>query len=126
MNVENILDEVHSSSFENSDENPVEFLDAEKMVVTCTTTRNAYTSGTKFESSQKMSITPTSKDIVGSSARLLNNLVSTRFYQHYKHNEEQFWKIQQNYTLSILTLIPFPPLMLGLCHVATLLHVQDR
>ncbi|KAI5397791.1 hypothetical protein KIW84_063566 [Lathyrus oleraceus] len=66
-------DEVHSSSFENSDENPVQFLDAEKMVVTGTATRNAYTSRTKFESSQRMSITPASKEIVGSSAKLLNN-----------------------------------------------------
>ena len=92
MNVENILDEVHSSSFENSDENPVQFLDAEKTVVTGTATRNAYTSGTKFESSQRMSITPASKEIVGSSAKLLNNSVSPKFYQYYKHNEKQFLK----------------------------------
>ncbi|XP_050912693.1 uncharacterized protein LOC127127511 isoform X5 [Lathyrus oleraceus] len=78
VNVENILDEVHSSSFEDSDETPVQFLDAEKMVVTGTATRNAYTSGAKFESSQKMSITPASKEIVGSSAKLLNNSVSPR------------------------------------------------
>ncbi|XP_050897734.1 putative pentatricopeptide repeat-containing protein At5g08490 [Lathyrus oleraceus] len=72
--------------------------EAYSFVTKMTIEANAYTSGTKFESSQKMSITPASKEIVGSSARLLNSLVSPRFYQHYKHNEEQFWKIQQNYT----------------------------
>ncbi|KAI5409930.1 hypothetical protein KIW84_055402 [Lathyrus oleraceus] len=56
-----------------ADENLVQFLDAEKTVVTGTATRNAYASGTKFESSQRMSITPASKEIVGSSAKLLNN-----------------------------------------------------
>ncbi|KAL5080758.1 hypothetical protein RYX36_009179 [Vicia faba] len=91
VNVQNTLDEVHSSSFGDSDGTPVQFLktnplskvdtsdlDADKMVVTGTATKNAYTSGSKFELSQKMCISPASKEIVGSSTKLLNNSVSPK------------------------------------------------
>ncbi|XP_058779077.1 uncharacterized protein LOC131653056 [Vicia villosa] len=91
VNVENTLDEVHSSSFGDSDGTPVQFLktnplsevdtsdlDADKMVVTGTATKNACTSGAKFELSQKMCINPASKEIVGSSTKLQINSVSPR------------------------------------------------
>ncbi|CAK8532809.1 unnamed protein product [Lathyrus sativus] len=85
-----ILDEVHSSSFEDSDVTPVQFLttdplkeaetsdlDVHTMFETATAT-NADTSGAKFRSSQKISLSPTSKEIVGSSTKLLNNSVAPR------------------------------------------------
>ncbi|RDX88453.1 hypothetical protein CR513_29954, partial [Mucuna pruriens] len=86
VTVEHFIDEVHSSTFEDSDGTPVQFLpndslnevksdlNIHEMVVSGIVIGNADTSETKSVSSRKISLSPTSKRMISSfSPKQLNN-----------------------------------------------------
>ncbi|KAK7315273.1 hypothetical protein VNO77_33811 [Canavalia gladiata] len=85
-NVTNIIDEVHSSAFNDSDGTPVQCLPTDalsemkfgdpnipKMVVSGIATRNVDTSQAKLVSSRKRSLSPASERMTGFSPKLRNN-----------------------------------------------------